>query len=69
MDIYKLAKEFQYQYADYMDMTSMLIFKTRDYNNQLKAGNTDAKIAVHYTDGTLLGYAEKDGTLSPYAKK
>ena len=69
MDIYKLAQEEMYHHADYMDMTSMLIFKTRDYNDQLKAGNTDAKIAVYYTDGTLLGYAEKDGTLSPYAKK
>ena len=59
MDIYKLAKEFQYQYADYMDMNSMLIYKTKEYNDQLKAGNTDAKIAVCYTDGTLLGYAEK----------
>ena len=69
MNIYELAKEFQYQYADYMDMTSMLIFKTRDYNDQLKAGNTDAKIAVYDIEGNLLGYAEKDGTLSPYAKK
>lgn len=59
MNIYELAKEFQYQYADYMDMNSMLIYKTKEYNDQLKAGNTDAKIAVCYTDGTLLGYAEK----------
>lgn len=69
MDIYELAKEFQYQYADYMNMTTMLIYKTKEYNDQLKAGNTEAKIAVCYTDGTLLGYAEKDGTLSPTQKK
>lgn len=69
MNIYELAKEEMYHYADYMNMTTMLIYKTREYNDQLKAGNTNAKIAVCYTDGTLLGYAEKDGTLSPYAKK
>ena len=59
MNIYELAKEEMYHYADYMDMNSMLIFKTKEYNDQLKAGNTDAKIAVCDTDGALLGYAEK----------
>lgn len=59
MNIYELAKEEMYHHADYMDMHTMLIFKTMDYNDQLKAGNTDAKIAVYDIEGNLLGYAEK----------
>lgn len=59
MNIYELAKEFQYQYADYMDMHTMRIYKTKEYNDQLKAGNTDAKIAVYDMEGNLLGYAKK----------
>jgi len=59
MNIYELAKEEMYQYADYMDMHTMRIYKTKEYNDQLKAGNADAKIAVYDIDGNLLGYAEK----------
>lgn len=58
MDIYNYAKSIDYA-ADYMPMDgSGYVYKIQEYGKQLKAGNTNAKIAV-YQDGIFIGYAKK----------
>jgi len=60
MDIYKLVEENDmYQYADYLDMHTGYIFKTKEYCQRIKSGNINAKIAVYDTEGDFVGYAEK----------
>jgi hypothetical protein len=58
MNIYDYAKRVNYV-ADYYDEHTGLLYGIKEYGEELKSGNDDAKIKIINNKGKFLGYARK----------